>query len=89
MSDLTDINQDVSSDGQVAAVLITTPADWGNVVRDHRRDLEMSQGAHAEAIGMSRQWVVRFENGHASTATVEHILRLVEALELDIQIAAP
>ena len=70
-------------------MLITTPADWGNVVRDRRRDLEMSQGALAEAIGMSRQWVVRFENGYAATATVEHLLRLAEALELDIQIAAP
>lgn len=68
-------------------MLIVTPADWGNVVRDRRRDLRLSQSALANAIGTSRQWVVRFENGHAATATVEHILRLAAALDLDIEVA--
>ncbi|GMM96957.1 MULTISPECIES: helix-turn-helix transcriptional regulator [Microbacterium] len=70
-------------------MLVVTPADLGNIVRDRRRDRGMSQGALAEAVGMSRQWVVRFENGNAATATVDHLLRLAEALDLDVEVAAP
>lgn len=70
-------------------MLVVTPADWGNVVRDRRLAVGLSQDALAAAVGMSRQWVVRFENGHAATATVEHILRLAEALDLDIEVIAP
>lgn len=69
-------------------MLAIRPADWGNIVRDRRVALRLSQGALAEKIGMSRQWVVRFENGHAATATVEHIARLADALELDIDVTA-
>ncbi len=68
-------------------MLVVTPADWGNVARDRRGDLRMSQSALAELIGTSRQWVVRFENGHADTATVDHILRLAAALDLDIEVS--
>lgn len=63
-----------------------TPADWANIVRDRRIDLGLSQKTLGKQIGMSRQWIVRFENGHAAVATVEHIVRLAEDLELDINI---
>lgn len=69
-------------------MLIITPDDLGNVVRDRRRDRGMTQSELAAAVGMSRQWIVRFENGNAGTATVEHVLRLTEALELDLDLAA-
>lgn len=69
-------------------MLAITPVDWGNIVRDRRVDLGLSQGALGEKIGMSRQWVVRFENGNAGVATIEHIARLAEALDLDIEVNA-
>ena len=67
-------------------MLVVTPADVGNIIRDRRTQLEMSQSALGAAIGMSRQWIVRFENGHADTATLEHLVRLTHALHLDIEI---
>lgn len=67
-------------------MLAFTPADWANIIRDRRIDLGLSQKTLGMQIGMSRQWIVRFENGHAAVATVEHIVRLAEALEFDIDI---
>ncbi|QOR71597.1 helix-turn-helix transcriptional regulator [Ruania alkalisoli] len=70
-------------------MLAVTPDDWSNIVRDRRRDLGLTQAALAERIGMTRQWVVRFENGYAETATIEHATRLAEVLELEIDIQVP
>jgi HTH-type transcriptional regulator/antitoxin HipB len=67
-------------------MLVMTPADWGNIVRDRRRDLGMSQAELAQHVGMSRQWVVRFESGHAGVATIDHLTRLAEALGLDVEV---
>lgn len=69
-------------------MLAVTPADWGNIVRDRRLDLGLSQGALGERIGMSRQWVVRFENGNAAVATLDHLARLADVLDLEIDVSA-
>ena len=69
-------------------MLAITATDWSNIIRDRRIDLGLSQSELAGRIGMSRQWVVRFENGHAATATIDHIGRLAEALTLDIDVSA-
>ena len=68
-------------------MLVVTPDDIANVVRDRRSDLGMSQSALASRVGMSRQWIVRFEGGYAHTATLDHLTRLARALELDIDLA--
>lgn len=70
-------------------MLAVTPTDWGNIVRDRRLDLGLSQGALGESIGMSRQWVVRFENGNAAVATLDHLARLANALDLEIDVVTP
>ena len=67
-------------------MLAITAADWGNIVRDRRLALGISQAALAEKIGMSRQWVVRFEKGSAAVATIDHILRIADALDLEIDV---
>ncbi|MGO1629535.1 helix-turn-helix transcriptional regulator [Microbacterium sp. JB110] len=67
-------------------MLVVTPSDWGNIVRDRRRDQGLSQAQLAEEIGMSRQWIVRFENGYASTATLELLVRMADVLELDVEL---
>lgn len=67
-------------------MFVSTARDWGNIVRDRRAELEMSQAALAERIGKARQWVVRFESGHAGSASVDSLLRLLDALELEIQV---
>ncbi len=67
-------------------MLAITAADWGNIVRDRRLALGISQAALAEKIGMSRQWVVRFEKGSAAVATIDHIVRIADALDLEIDV---
>ncbi|MFT4029881.1 MAG: helix-turn-helix domain-containing protein [Protaetiibacter sp.] len=68
-------------------MLVTTPDDIANIVRDRRTDLGLSQLVLASRIGMSRQWVVRFEGGHASAATIELLTRLARALDLDLDLS--
>lgn len=87
MSDLTDILQMSGLTDRERVVLAITPDDWGNIVRDRRVELGLSQGALAEKIGMSRQWVVRFENGNAAVATVDHLTRIADALDLEIDVS--
>jgi HTH-type transcriptional regulator/antitoxin HipB len=68
------------------SVLAVTPADWGNIVRDRRMDLRLSQSELAARVGTSRQWIVGFENGRADVATIDHLTRLCEALQLDVEV---
>jgi len=74
------------TDKEVHVMLAITAADWGNIVRDRRLALGISQAALAEKIGMSRQWVVRFEKGSAAVATIDHIVRIADALDLEIDV---
>lgn len=69
-------------------MLAITAHDWGNIVRDRRLELGLSQNELASRVGMSRQWMVRFENGFAATATVDHLAGLAEALGLDVDVRA-
>ena len=71
-------------------MFVTTTRDWGNIVRDRRRDLGMSQALLADRIGKARQWVVRFESGHAGSASLDSLLALLDVLGLDLRVdAAP
>lgn len=65
---------------------INTPRDWGNLVRDRRMDLKMTQEELAARVGKARQWVVRFEAGHAGSANIDSLTRLLAALELDVDV---
>lgn len=68
-------------------MLISTPRDWGNVVRDRRVELNMTQEHLAEKIGRARQWVVRFESGSAGSASIASLLTLLEALGLIAEVS--
>lgn len=67
-------------------MLVSTTRDWGNIVRDRRMELGMSQEALAEQIGKARQWVVRFESGHAQSASLGSLVKVLEVLGLDAQV---
>jgi len=60
-------------------MLIRTPADLGAVVRDRRKDLRLGQAALASRIGVSRQWVIGIERGHAR-AELALVLRALDEL---------
>lgn len=69
-------------------MIAVTEDDFGNIVRDRRVELGLTQAQLAERIGRSRQWVVGFEGGRAATATIGHLVRLADELHLDIELTA-
>ncbi|WP_244857910.1 helix-turn-helix transcriptional regulator [Agromyces archimandritae] len=68
-------------------MFVNTPRDWGNIVRDRRIDLGMTQSDLAERIGKARQWVVRFESGHAGSSNLDSLVKLLDVLELEVDLA--
>lgn len=62
-------------------MLVRTPADLGAVIRDRRKQLKLDQAAFAKKIGVSRQWVIEIERGHARAA-LGLVLRAVDVLNI-------
>jgi HTH-type transcriptional regulator/antitoxin HipB len=60
-------------------MFIRTPADVGAVIRDRRKQLGLNQSTFARRIGVSRQWVIGVERGHARAA-MGLVLRAIDAL---------
>jgi HTH-type transcriptional regulator / antitoxin HipB len=64
-------------------MLIRTPADLGAVLKDRRKQLKLDQAALAKRIGVSRQWVIEVERGHAR-AELGLVLRAIDVLEIHL-----
>jgi y4mF family transcriptional regulator len=64
-----------------SGIFLRTPADLGAVIRDRRKQLELDQAALAKRIGVSRQWVIEVERGHAR-AELGLVLRALDALNI-------
>lgn len=64
-------------------MLVRTPADLGAVIRDRRKQLKLDQATFAKRIGVSRQWVIEIERGHAR-AELGLVLRALDALDIQI-----
>jgi HTH-type transcriptional regulator/antitoxin HipB len=62
-------------------MLVRSPADLGAVVRDRRKQLKLLQAGFAKQIGVSRQWVIELEHGHAR-AELGLVLRALDALNV-------
>lgn len=60
-------------------MLIRTSTDFGAVIRDRRKRLKLDQSSFAKRIGVSRQWVIEVEHGHAR-AELGLVLRALDAL---------
>lgn len=67
-------------------MFVGTSRDWGNVVRDRRLELGMTQEQLAERVGRARQWIVRFESGHSGSASIDSLGRLLDVLELYVDV---
>jgi y4mF family transcriptional regulator len=61
------------------SMLVRTPADLGAIIRDRRKQLGLDQSTFAKRIGVSRQWVIGVERGHARAA-MGLVLRAIDAL---------
>ena len=64
---------------------ISEAAELGDRMRDQRTALGMSQQALADAIGASRHWVIKIEQGNAG-AEVGLVLKALNTLGLVIDV---
>jgi HTH-type transcriptional regulator / antitoxin HipB len=64
-------------------MFVRTPADIGAVIRDRRKQLKLDQASFAKRIGVSRQWVIEIERGHAR-AELALVLRALDALNIQL-----
>jgi HTH-type transcriptional regulator / antitoxin HipB len=68
-------------------MFVRSPADLGAVIRDRRKQLKLDQAAFAKRIGVSRQWVIEIERGHAR-AELALVLRALDALGIRLDATA-
>jgi transcriptional regulator with XRE-family HTH domain len=66
-------------------VRVSTPQEFGSVVRERRHELRLSQQATAERAGVNRSWLSAVEKGHLR-AELGKLLRLVRALDLVVDL---
>jgi HTH-type transcriptional regulator / antitoxin HipB len=65
-------------------MLVRTPADIGDVIRERRKELKLGQAELAKRIGTSRQWVVGIEQGR-TRAELGLVLRALDALGIRLE----
>lgn len=66
---------------------VSTAGDLGNLVRERRQDLRMSQQTLADLAGVDRSWLSTVEGGHVR-AEFGRLLALVTALGMSFDLAA-
>ncbi len=68
-------------------MFIRTSADLGAIIRDRRKHLKLDQASFAKRIGVSRQWIIELEHGHAR-AELGLVLRALDALNIRLDASA-
>jgi HTH-type transcriptional regulator / antitoxin HipB len=68
-------------------MLVRAASELGAVIRDRRKQLKLDQATLAKKIGVSRQWVIDVEKGHAR-AQLGLVLRAIDALKLQLDASA-
>lgn len=66
---------------------IRTPRQLGAIVRGRRLEIGLTQGELARRAGVSRDWLSTFEKGKP-TVEFSHVLRLLEVLDLQLEVSA-
>lgn len=61
--------------------------DFGNLVRERRQQLQLSQQEVADRAGVDRSWLSTVERGHPR-AELGKVLRLVRALDMSLDLTA-
>lgn len=65
---------------------IRTPFEFGAVVAARRRELGLTQEQLATRSGVTRLWLVKFENGTAGDAGARRMFDVARALDLDVRL---
>ena len=62
---------------------LRTPADFGAVIREQRRLLDLDLATLAKRAGVSRQWIIEVEKGKPRAA-MQLVLRTLEVLGIEL-----
>jgi HTH-type transcriptional regulator / antitoxin HipB len=73
---------------EVNDVRVQTAKDLGNLIRERRQALQLTQQALAERAGVGRPWLVAVEAGHVR-AEFGKVLGLVSALGMTLDLSVP
>ena len=66
-------------------MLVSRPTELGQLLRQRRQELGLSQAQLAERIGTSRQWVGKVEAGREGSE-LGLVLKALKALQLEVQV---
>ena len=64
---------------------VRATSDFGALIAERRKSLEMTQAELAKRADVTREWVVRLENG-ASAVTTHRLLRVLRELGLEVTV---
>jgi HTH-type transcriptional regulator/antitoxin HipB len=64
---------------------IRTPLEFGLVIREKRRQRELSQAELARKVGVSRQWIVGVERGK-SRSELGLVLQTLNVLDISLSV---
>ena len=67
---------------------IRTPKEIGLLIRDRRRQLDLTQDQLAQRIGVSRPWIVQLEQGK-ETAQLGMVLSVLNDLDVPLHVDPP
>lgn len=65
---------------------VRAASDFGALVAERRESLSLSQAELARRAGVTREWVVRLENGSA-TVTLFRLMRVLRELGLVVDVS--
>ncbi|HEX4058117.1 MAG TPA: helix-turn-helix domain-containing protein [Galbitalea sp.] len=65
---------------------VHTVRELGGLVRDRRERLGLTQQEVADRASVTREWLLRFENGKA-TVPVSRVLDVLAALDLVVEVS--
>lgn len=65
---------------------IRAASDFGALVAERRESLALTQSELAKRADVTREWVVRLENG-ASAVTTHRLLRVLRELDLEVTVS--
>ena len=68
-------------------MFVRTPSDFGAVIRDRRKKLDLDQAGLAERISVNRKWVIGIERGRVR-AELGLVLRALDALGIRLDASA-
>lgn len=64
---------------------VRTRKELGQLIREHRRNLGLTQAKLAEIVGVNRRWVIQVEQAKTS-ADLRTLLRAFRALGVDLHV---